>query len=206
MKLRKAFLARAALFDPTWDSAVNVTHRGYRPDTSSALSYRCGREKSPTHFCFCRQGRKGIKSNIMHGEEGSLTERADEQMPQLERFSTAIWHRIYIFNCDEKGLMWRKVPGRSLTTRGCLEKRRKGHAWPPISAAMQTGRKDWFIGTAKTPRCFSTIDVENMSVKWRHNKKAWMTGSLMGGWIRWFDARMAGREVVLLMRGCGTGT
>jgi DDE superfamily endonuclease. len=53
----------------------------------------------------------------------------------------------------------------------------------------------------KRPKAFiaAGIDPENLRCKWRSNKKAWMTGAIFKEWLFWFDGRMSGRKVVLLM-------
>jgi hypothetical protein len=34
---------------------------------------------------------------------------------------------------------------------------------------------------------------------YRHNKKAWMNSAIMVGWLEWFDRRIDGRKVLLLL-------
>ncbi|KKA17805.1 hypothetical protein T310_8250 [Rasamsonia emersonii CBS 393.64] len=43
------------------------------------------------------------------------------------------------------------------------------------------------------------INIKNLNLVWRSNRKAWMTSEIMKEWLRWFDMRMTGRQVVLLM-------
>ena len=40
------------------------------------------------------------------------------------------------------------------------------------------------IGKAKKPRCFKNIDVTNLPVIWRSNKKSWMTEASFIDWIQ----------------------
>ncbi|KAJ5393318.1 mariner-Tc1 transposon family protein [Penicillium crustosum] len=53
----------------------------------------------------------------------------------------------------------------------------------------------WFIGQAQKPHAIrrTNINIQNLGVYWRANKKAWMVSSIMEEWLRWFDLRMAGR-------------
>jgi hypothetical protein len=58
------------------------------------------------------------------------------------------------------------------------------------------------IGKYKAPRAFKAAglkDVDALGIKWRWNKKAWMTQIVMVDWLRWFDKQMSGRNVLLLM-------
>jgi hypothetical protein len=59
----------------------------------------------------------------------------------------------------------------------------------------------WIIGSAKRPRAFSAagINPENLGIIWCLNKKAWMTGAIFKEWLFWFDSKMKGRKVALLM-------
>lgn len=109
-----------------------------------------------------------------------------------------------IFNCDETGLCWRIIPDRSLTT--CfIPGRRKDKARIILHFCTNSDTSErlpiWMIGTAKKPRVFQAagINIENLGCYWRHNKKAWMTGKIFEEWLCWFDAKMTGRYVLLLM-------
>ena len=93
-----------------------------------------------------------------------------------------------IYNCDETSLYWRKIPDWSLSTR-------------PLPGRKKDIIPIWFIGTARRPKTFATagINIENLGCVWRGNKKAWMTGEIFKEWLTWFDKKMAGRKVVLLL-------
>jgi hypothetical protein len=61
----------------------------------------------------------------------------------------------------------------------------------------------WAIGSAKKPRCFKNINIDNLGVKWRANKKAWMTTTIMKEYLLWFwsylQTKKPGKKVLLLM-------
>jgi DDE superfamily endonuclease len=63
----------------------------------------------------------------------------------------------------------------------------------------------WFIGTAENPRSFGTgknrIEVHNLGLVWRYNKKAWMTGKIFREYLRWLNLQMADRKILLLLDG-----
>jgi hypothetical protein len=96
------------------------------------------------------------------------------------------------------------IPDRSLTTRS-VPGRKKERARISIHFCCNSDGSErlpmWIIGNAAKPRCFSKarINISNLGVYWRSNKKAWMTGKIMEEWLRWFDNQMSGRKVALLM-------
>jgi hypothetical protein len=59
--------------------------------------------------------------------------------------------------------------------------------------------KPLVIGKYAKPRCFKHINTNTLGVTYKSSSKAWMTGLLFQSWIREFDAKMAGRNVVLLL-------
>lgn len=149
------------------------------------------------------QQRTGIRDSRLHGEEGSLSEITESQMIPIRQVLSG-YHPQDIFNCDETALFWKRVPDRSLTTRQ-LPGRRKEKARITAHFCCNSDGSErlpiWYIGTARAPRAFQAagINIRNLNLVWRHNGKAWMTAKIMEEWLRWFDSRMAGRRVVLLM-------
>ncbi len=59
----------------------------------------------------------------------------------------------------------------------------------------------WFIRTSGWPWAFraARVNVYNMPYEWQHNGSAWMTGQIMAQYLYWFNRRMAGRSVLLLL-------
>jgi hypothetical protein len=149
------------------------------------------------------QARTGIKDQVLHGEEGSVTEESAQQMIIIRQALSA-YSPENIFNCDETGLYWKRIPDRSLSTRRLPGKKKQKARITVHFCCNSSGSerlRPWVIGTAKTPRCFRTtgINIRNLNVEWRHNKKAWMNGDIFEEWLRWFDQQMIGRKVALLM-------
>lgn len=136
-------------------------------------------------------------------EAGSLSQDAGAEMARIcQVLSTYAPQDIY--NCDETSLYWRKIPGRSLSTRP-LPGRKKDKARISVLFCYNSDASEripiWFIGTARRPKAFVTagINIENLGCVWRSNKKAWMTREIFKEWLIWFDKKMAGRKVVLLL-------
>jgi hypothetical protein len=55
------------------------------------------------------------------------------------------------------------------------------------------------IGKYENPRCFKNINRDSFGCKYRSNSKAWMTQVIFLEWLKRFDARMAGCNVLLIM-------
>jgi hypothetical protein len=131
------------------------------------------------------QARKNIKNRLKFGESGDLDENATDLMVNI-RQALAVYEPKNIFSCDETGLYWKMIPDRSLTT--CTVAGRKKYK-ARISAHFccnSDGSEKlpiWIIGQSKKPRAFGSINVINLGVIWRSNKKAWMTGSIFKEWL-----------------------
>jgi hypothetical protein len=58
------------------------------------------------------------------------------------------------------------------------------------------------ISKYENPRCFKNVNRDSFGCKYRSNPKAWMTQVIFLEWLKRFDARMAGRNVLLIMDNC----
>ena len=109
-----------------------------------------------------------------------------------------------IFNMDETALFWKTTPDSTLATEARpgskLEKARITVNFC-CNASGTEKLIPWFIGTAKRPRCFvgAGININNLPLVWRSNKKAWMTGLIFHEYLEWFDQQMRRRKVALLI-------
>ncbi|CAI6377520.1 unnamed protein product [Macrosiphum euphorbiae] len=58
------------------------------------------------------------------------------------------------------------------------------------------------IGKSKTPRCFK--NVKNLTVDYKSNKKAWMTGDIFSDWLKEWDKQLAKekRHILLTVDNC----
>lgn len=149
------------------------------------------------------QARHNIKQNTQHGEAGSLSEDAAAEMIRIRQLLSSYAPQD-IYNCDETALYWRMIPDRSLSSSS-IPGRRKNKARITAHFCCNSDASErlpiWFIGTAKKPKAFTAagINIENLDCVWRSNKKAWMTGDIFKEWLLWFNKRMTGRKVILLM-------
>ncbi|KAL6517537.1 hypothetical protein OROMI_033238 [Orobanche minor] len=60
----------------------------------------------------------------------------------------------------------------------------------------------WVIGKYAKPICFKNVNMNNLNCEYRFNKKARMTGLLFQEFSHWFEKRMNGRKVLLLVDNC----
>jgi hypothetical protein len=58
------------------------------------------------------------------------------------------------------------------------------------------------VSKYENPRYFKNINRDSFGCKYRSNLKAWMTQVIFLEWLKGFDARMAGRNVLLIMDNC----
>lgn len=94
-----------------------------------------------------------------------------------------------IFNADETGLFWKKMPKRTYVAK--KEKKAPGFkvAKDCLSLLFCSNKsgdlmtKPLAIHKSLNPRAFKNADKSNFPVFWRANKKAWMTATLFREWF-----------------------
>jgi hypothetical protein len=148
--------------------------------------------------------RHKIKQYVMHGEASSAAVNSPEIIGQMadKRLLCAQYHPRDIFNMDETGLYWKRTPNRSLGTEaGSGNKKAKDRITLALTANADWSEKlePWVIGRSKNPRCFKHINKRLLRIHYRFNKSKWMTGLICEEFLRWFDNKMQGRKVLLLM-------
>ena len=62
------------------------------------------------------------------------------------------------------------------------------------------------LGKTQNPRAFKGIDVNQLRVRWKFNKKAWITGLIFKEWLKNLDLKMklCKRKILLLMDNCSS--
>jgi hypothetical protein len=107
-----------------------------------------------------------------------------------------------IFNFDKTGYFFRMQPDRRLCTE-LLEGSKKNKLRITVGFICNgTGSEKlplWIIGKAKDPRCFKNLNRDNLGAIYRFNQTAWMKHDIMIEYLYWFDRKMTGRKVALLM-------
>ncbi|EPX73479.1 ARS-binding protein [Schizosaccharomyces octosporus yFS286] len=109
-----------------------------------------------------------------------------------------------IFNVDETGLFWKLLPNQTPSIENCGHTKRYKAKISIVMCANSTGSEKlplWVIGYAKRPRAFHSTGTypENIGIHWCSSGKASMTLTIMKKWLRWFDANMEGRKVLLVL-------
>jgi len=109
-----------------------------------------------------------------------------------------------VYNMDETGLFWKATPYTTLATEA-LSGTKKQKARVSLANCSNADGSDklhlWIIGSSAQPRCFAKahVSIASLDIIWKSNKKAWMTTVIMTEWLTWFDKRMHGRRVLLLL-------
>lgn len=137
--------------------------------------------------------RSGIHSVIRHGEAASSNEKEAEAF-KVE-FDKIIKEEDYVpqqvFNCDETGLFWKRMPKRTFITQE--EKALPGHK--PMkdrltllfcaNASGDCKMTPMLVYHSENPRVFKRNNVKKskLPVMWKSNAKAWMTRAIFMEWL-----------------------
>lgn len=154
------------------------------------------------------KARHDIKKRKRHGEAAEVDKIEMEKELQEIRKICDLYPLQDIFNMDETALNYRASPDSSLSSEsvpgGKLNKARVTANFCCNADGSQK-MQPWFIGTAQNPRSFGTgknrVEVHNLGLVWRYNKKAWMTAIIFREYLRWLNFQMADRKILLLLDG-----
>ncbi|XP_078392928.1 nucleoside diphosphate kinase 6 isoform X1 [Cetorhinus maximus] len=107
-----------------------------------------------------------------------------------------------IFNCDETGVFYRCVGCDMLASRGedPFGHKEARERLSIMACCNMDGSEKCdllVIGKSQNPRCFR--GVHHLPVIYRASKTAWMTGDIFCEWVRQWDRRLMGRQVVLFL-------
>lgn len=150
---------------------------------------------SASHGWFERFKQRHSLHNVkLKGELASADSDAAKNYPA--RFAEIIAENSYtpdqVFNADESGLFWKKMPERTYLAKS--HKSASGHKLAKsritiLFASNASGdhiMKPLVINKSKTPRAFKGVNINNLPVYWMANKKAWVTASLFNEWFHQF--------------------
>ena len=137
--------------------------------------------------------RTGIHSVVRHGEASSADQKAADEF--VQKFEQLVIDEGYVaqqvFNCDETGLFWKKMPRRTFIT--VEEKKMPGHK--PMkdrltlalcaNASGDCKIKPLLVYHSENPRAFKAHKIlkEKLQVLWRANAKAWVTRQFFVEWV-----------------------
>ncbi|XP_041379849.1 CENP-B homolog protein 2-like [Gigantopelta aegis] len=171
---------------------------------------RLGEQMNVTDFAYSRgwlsrfKSRHNVAKYVNEGEAASADKNAvvsgrEELKKVLNDYAPED-----VFNMDETGLFFKLGPNYTLASKPVKGVKRSKDRITVALCANSTGDikiKPFVIAKARRPRCFGNDFNPEVYVRYRNNKKAWMTSDLFCDWIRAFDRQMKsrGREVILLV-------
>jgi hypothetical protein len=145
--------------------------------------------------------RYSIKWHTFHGEAASVPKSIHYEMEAIQVICDS-YKPDDIYNMDETGLYWRRMPNGGLSSKGRPGQKADKTRITIVVASNATGSDKlplWIIGTSKTPHALRGIDMTLFGCVWRYNKKAWMRHEIMEEWLRNFYLRIGRQRRVLLL-------
>lgn len=151
--------------------------------------------------------RNNIQCKLLSGESADANVEVSEDWKRKIPSLVAEYDVSDIFNADESGFFYRQLPTRTLVKMGesCKGGKKAKERITVLFCCSATGEKikPMVIGNAARPRVFkqNNIDIKNLPVEWKSNKKAWMTGLLFTEWLKNLDMAMRRqkRKILLLV-------
>ncbi|XP_069179830.1 tigger transposable element-derived protein 1-like [Procambarus clarkii] len=137
--------------------------------------------------------RSGIHSVTRHGEAASSDKPAAGRfIEEFKEFAKAEGYLPQqVFNCDETGLFWKRMPKRTYITKE--EKSLPGHKpmkdrFTLVLCSNASGDlkiKPLLVYHSENPRVFKQYKVQktHLCVMWKANKKAWVTRLIFSEWV-----------------------
>lgn len=98
-----------------------------------------------------------------------------------------------IYNADETGLFCKTLPEKTAVFKGeaCHGGKQSKDRVTLLLAANMSGTEKLtplMIGKSRSPRCFKGI--KSFPIRYRANKKAWMTSEFFADWLKQIDRNM----------------
>ncbi|KAI0993876.1 hypothetical protein K3495_g14307 [Podosphaera aphanis] len=153
--------------------------------------------------------RHNIKEYKTHGERGSADFSSIERLRSDIRDMLSNYAPADVYNMDETRLFYRAQQDRSLATQLLIGRKSDKERLSIVICTNENGTDKlplWFVGSAKQPRDHRRNhggNIEQYGIKWRANKKSWMTTILFQEWLLWFEERMRNNNrSVLLLDNC----
>jgi hypothetical protein len=146
-----------------------------------------------------------IKEYKSYGEGASADILSQDSVKQMEdlRAECSNYALKDTFNMDKTGLFWKLQPDRTLATQQISRgKKSKDRITLALTANADGSEKPepWVIGRSKNPRCLQPIkNRQNLRIVYEYNKTKWMTGVICKRFLPWFNNKMHGRKVLLLL-------
>lgn len=135
------------------------------------------------------RNRHSLKNIKMKGESASADKEAAERYPpELKQIiENGGYTADQVTNADETGLNWKRMPSRTYTLEGSAagykEAKERITLMFCCNASGDKLFKPLVINNALRPRSMKGMDMNELSVHWRANRKAWMTRAIFTDWF-----------------------
>lgn len=134
--------------------------------------------------------RYNLKNLKITGESASADAEAALKFPsELQKIiERSEYCQEQVFNCDETGLFWKKMPSRTYIHNNARQAkgfRSFKDRLTLVLCANAAGHviKPGLIYRANNPRALKNKRKDCLPVFWQHNRKAWMTAILFQEWF-----------------------
>ncbi|KAG7172961.1 Tigger transposable element-derived protein 1-like 27 [Homarus americanus] len=136
--------------------------------------------------------RNKITNINIGGEEASADRAAAREFPPFLReiMEEGQYSDDQVFNMDESGLFWKKLPSKSFVVKNSSRIRGRKMQKERITVLFTTNAsgtcklKLSVIHTARKPHAYKSMDMTKLNVHWLTARKAWMFSTLS---LSWFD-------------------
>ncbi|KAG7170882.1 Jerky protein-like 18 [Homarus americanus] len=126
------------------------------------------------------------------GEEASADRAAAREFPPFLReiIEEGQYTDDQVFNTDESGLFWKKLPSKTFVVKNASRIRGRKMQKEHITVLFTTNAsgtcklKLSVIHTARKPHAYKNMDMTKLNVHWLTARKAWMFSTLS---LSWFD-------------------
>ncbi|KAG7155742.1 Tigger transposable element-derived protein 1-like 68 [Homarus americanus] len=136
--------------------------------------------------------RNKITNINIGGEEASADRVAAREFPPFLReiMEEGQYTDDQVFNMDESGLFWKKLPSKTFIVKNASKCRGRKLQKERITVLFTTNAsgtcklKLSVIHTARKPHAYKSMDITKLNVHWLTARKAWMFSTLS---LSWFD-------------------
>ncbi|KAG7154995.1 Jerky protein-like 19 [Homarus americanus] len=136
--------------------------------------------------------RNKITNINIGGEEASADRAAAREFPPFLReiMEEGQYTDDQVFNMDESGLFWKKLPSKTFVVKNASKIRGRKMQKERITVLFTTNAsgtcklKLSVIHTARKPHAYKSMDMTKLNVHWLTARKAWMFSTLS---LSWFD-------------------
>ena len=192
-----------------WITQINEKHGTVTDEIIKEQAREFGKKFNIENFSYSNgwlqkfKKRNGLSQHVRHGETAAVV--PDIVNAGREKLSKIIedYPLENVYNMDESGLFYSMLPNKTISHRPEKGHKKIKNRITTIHCTNADGsdkRTLEVIGKSRSPRCFKNFRPE-LYVKYRYNKKAWMTISDFEDWLNSFNSKMKlqNRKVLLIL-------